>query len=301
MTSNKPDIKLSNQVERLRQRVDQQLLTQLAQLDTQPARLKQAMQYSLTVGGKRIRPVLTYLTGEMLGMPLSQLDPLALAVECIHAYSLIHDDLPAMDDDDLRRGQPTCHIAFDEATAILAGDSLQTLAFSLLTKMTTDAPAEQRLACVELLANAAGFNGMCGGQAIDLAATGQSISLSQLETLHRKKTGALIQAAVLMPALLSNQMDETITGLRRFADLIGLAFQVQDDILDIISDTETLGKPQGSDIEAGKSTYPALMGLEQAQQHASDLFEQALHALRALPYNSDNLQHFAGYLINRQK
>lgn len=301
MTSNKPDIKLSNQVERLRQRVDQQLLTKLAQLDTQPARLKQAMQYSLTVGGKRIRPVLTYLTGEMLGMPLSQLDPLALAVECIHAYSLIHDDLPAMDDDDLRRGQPTCHIAFDEATAILAGDSLQTLAFSLLTKMTTDVPAEQRLACVELLANAAGFNGMCGGQAIDLAATGQSISLSQLETLHRKKTGALIQAAVLMPALLSNQMDETITGLRRFADLIGLAFQVQDDILDIISDTETLGKPQGSDIEAGKSTYPALMGLEQAQQHASDLFEQALHALRALPYNSDNLQHFAGYLINRQK
>ena len=301
MTSNKPDIKLSKQVERLRQRVDQQLLTQLAQLDSQPARLKQAMQYSLTVGGKRIRPVLTYLTGEMLGMPLSQLDPLALAVECIHAYSLIHDDLPAMDDDDLRRGQPTCHIAFDEATAILAGDSLQTLAFSLLTRMTTDAPAEQRLACVELLANAAGFNGMCGGQAIDLAATGQSISLSQLETLHRKKTGALIQAAVLMPALLSNQMDETITGLRRFADLIGLAFQVQDDILDIISDTETLGKPQGSDIEAGKSTYPALMGLEQAQQHASDLFEQALHALRALPYNSDNLQHFAGYLINRQK
>ena len=272
----------------------------IAVLPSQPARLRDAMHYSLTQGGKRIRPQLVYLTGNMLGACQQDLTPLAVAVECIHAYSLVHDDLPAMDDDDLRRGKPTCHIAFDEATAILAGDALQTLAFDTLLNSTLSPASEpQRIDVIRQLSAAAGFAGMCGGQAMDLDATDKHISLDALATLHRKKTGALIRAAVLMPAVLTKQAEPVLDALHQFADSLGLAFQVQDDILDITSDTETLGKPQGSDLENHKSTYPALLGLAGAKAHAQQLFDQALHALDALPYNTQQLKEFAGLLINR--
>ena len=255
------------------------------------------MDYSL--GGKRIRPFLVYAVGEMFGVEKSQLDNAAGAIESIHAYSLIHDDLPAMDDDDLRRGQPTCHIAFDEATAILAGDSLQTFAFELIGQAPQS--AEQRLEMIQCLAKASGYQGMCGGQALDLAATDKHVSLAQLEKIHRLKTGALICAAVELGAIAANASQTHRELLNTFAQNIGLAFQVHDDILDVIGDTETLGKPQGSDEAANKSTYPALLGLESAQEKAKQLIEQAISSLQALPFDSTLLQAFARYIIARNQ
>ncbi|WP_270222083.1 (2E,6E)-farnesyl diphosphate synthase [Kosakonia cowanii] len=268
--------------------------------------LVEAMQYGALLGGKRLRPFLVYATGRMFGVSQQTLDAPAAAVECIHAYSLMHDDLPAMDDDDLRRGLPTCHIKFGEANAILAGDALQTLAFSILTEAPmTDVAAEERLAMVATLANASGVAGMCGGQALDLAAENEQVSLEGLEQIHRHKTGALICAAVKMGALSAGQRGrDALPLLERYAQCVGLAFQVQDDILDVVGDTATLGKRQGADQQLGKSTYPALLGLEQARTKARDLINdarQALSLLSAQSLDTTALEALANYIIQRDK
>ncbi len=283
-------------------RNNQQLAKWLDELPHQQQPLIEAMRYGLLLGGKRARPFLVYITGNMLGCGDEALDTPASAVECIHAYSLIHDDLPAMDDDDLRRGQTTCHIKFDEATAILTGDALQTLAFTILAEGELELNAEpQRINMIKALAQASGAQGMCLGQALDLAAENRSISLEELKEIHRNKTGALMKCAIQLGAYAAGEKGVAVLPqLNQFADAIGLAFQVQDDILDIISDTETLGKPQGSDEELNKSTYPALLGLEGAQQKAQSLLQEALHALEAIPYNTELLEQFARYVIERK-
>jgi len=266
----------------------------------------EAMHYGALLGGKRLRPFLVYATGEMLGVSREALDAPAAAIECIHAYSLIHDDLPAMDNDDLRRGQPTCHIKFGEENAILAGDALQTLAFSILSEAPMPGvQVNDRLAMVAELASASGVAGMCGGQALDLAAEGKQVSLEMLERIHRHKTGALIRAAVRLGALSAGEAGRlALPLLDRFAQNIGLAFQVQDDILDVIGDTATLGKRQGADQQLGKSTYPALLGLEQAQAKAEELFQEARQALTTLSEQSLDttaLEALANYIIHRDK
>lgn len=284
-----------------RQRIDDRLSQQLDALPPMAPRLREAMKYGLLLGGKRVRPFLVYAVGEMLGVETDRLDGPAAAVECIHAYSLLHDDLPAMDDDDLRRGQPTVHKAFDEGTAILAGDALQTLAFSILADHPMPASLmANRVRMLSTLARASGYLGMCGGQALDLQAEGRQITLAELEQVHRHKTGALIECAVTLGALCKADMDEqTLGALQAYAAAIGLAFQVQDDILDITGDTATLGKPQGSDLAQEKSTYPALLGLDPARELARELHGKALTALRPLPYNTDILEAFADYIIER--
>ena len=284
------------------QRNNQQLNQWLEQLPHQQQPLIQAMKYGLLLGGKRVRPFLVYITGQMLGCKPEDLDTPASAIECIHAYSLIHDDLPAMDDDDLRRGQLTCHIKFDEATAILTGDALQTLAFTILAEGELNPNAENlRIKMVQALAQASGAGGMCLGQALDLGAENRRVSLADLEEIHRNKTGALINCAVKLGALAAGEKGlEVLPHLERYSKAIGLAFQVQDDILDIISDTETLGKPQGSDQELNKSTYPSLLGLEGAMEKAHTLLQEALQALEAIPYNTQLLEEFARYVIERK-
>ncbi|QIA62673.1 (2E,6E)-farnesyl diphosphate synthase [Vibrio astriarenae] len=286
----------------LQSRNNQQLDVWLSQLPHQDNALIQAMKYGLLLGGKRARPFLVYAVGTMLGQSLEDLDTPASAIECIHAYSLIHDDLPAMDDDELRRGQPTCHIKFDEATAILTGDALQTLAFTILADGSLAPNAEsQRIKMVSELAKASGAQGMCVGQSLDLSAEDKLVSLAQLEEIHRNKTGALILCAVRLGALAAGEKGiQVLPALERYAKAIGLAFQVQDDILDVIGDTETLGKPQGSDQALHKSTYPALLGLEGAQQKAGLLLEEALRALNEVPYDTTLLQSFAQYVIERK-
>ncbi|CAG9297311.1 (2E,6E)-farnesyl diphosphate synthase [Celerinatantimonas diazotrophica] len=288
-------------LESYRERVDTFILQQLNSLEANAPVLRDAMRYSLVLGGKRIRPVLVYLTAELNQAPTQQVDYVAAAVEAIHAYSLIHDDLPAMDDDKLRRGQPTCHIAFDEATAILAGDALQSWAFTLLTQ-AQQIPAHTRLTMVQTLSQAAGLQGMCAGQSIDIMATGQRQSLEELEQMHRLKTGALIRAAIQLGAQAAGiSKPAERQALDNYGAAIGLAFQVRDDILDVIADTETLGKPQGSDIEHHKSTYPGLLGLAQAEQKCQNLRHQALHELDTLPYNTNKLAALADFIIQRNK
>ncbi len=263
-------------------------------------KLVEACRYSLLNGGKRLRPILVYLTGELFAAKDEDLDRIASAIECIHSYSLVHDDLPAMDDDDLRRGRPTCHIAFDEATAILVGDALQCLAFETLTKTSfVSTSAENQLKIVHTLANASGLVGMCGGQALDIAATDSVISLEQLERVHKLKTGALLKSAITMGALAGNASEIEIWALARYAESIGLAFQVQDDILDIEGDTQTLGKPQGSDLESNKATYPALLGLQGAKEKAHSLVNQAIEALSEIDADTGRLKAIAEYIIAR--
>lgn len=266
-----------------------------------PGPLHEAIRYAVFGGGKRIRPALVYAGGEAFDAEPAALDGCACAVEMIHTYSLIHDDLPAMDDDDLRRGRLTCHKAYGEATAILAGDALQALAFQVLAEDPgIAAPAGQRLRMINTLALAAGPGGMTGGQAIDLEAENRMLTLEQLQTMHSRKTGALIRASVELGALCSGQVDEQrFYGISRYADCIGLAFQVHDDVLDIESDTETLGKPQGSDLEKNKSTYPNLLGLEGAKQAARDLLDQALKHLSDFDEKADMLRNIASYIIER--
>ncbi len=285
----------------VQERVNQLLDANLPTLTVGPQRLHKAMRYSALNPGKRLRPALVYACGEMLGVEKTQLDIPAIAVELIHAYSLIHDDLPCMDDDDLRRGIPTCHIAFDEATAVLAGDALQTLAFELLAKSDClSVEAETRLQMLVELSQASGSLGMGGGQAVDLEMTNQTVSLDILESMHRMKTGALIDVSLKLGYLASDVRDPLILeNLVVYSQSLGLAFQIRDDILDIESDTETLGKPQGSDVAKNKATFPALLGLDGAKQRAQSLVEKALTALEALPYNSDNLAAFARYIIQR--
>ena len=289
------------QLTQYQERVNKLLSKKLDSLVVNDEKLLEAMRYGLLIGGKRMRPYLVYVTGSALGATLEDLDGVACALECIHAYSLLHDDLPAMDDDDLRRGQPTCHKAFDEATAILAGDSLQTLAFDFLANHEFSTYAQQKkITLIQQLVSAAGYTGMCGGQALDLSATGKSIALDELKTLHRLKTGALLTASVSMAAECAPDVkDEEKQQLARYAELVGLAYQVQDDIIDITSTEEELGKPKGSDIEANKSTYPALLGLDGAKQKAEDLYQESLQALATLPYNTQNLAEFATFIVRR--
>jgi len=267
-----------------------------------PERLHQAMRYSTLGGGKRMRPLLTYAAGHALGLAAENLDGPACAVELIHVYSLIHDDLPAMDDDDLRRGKPTCHKAYDEATAILAGDGLQALAFQVLAADPSIAvPAENRIAMIEALAVASGSCGMVGGQAIDLDSVGKALDLPGLENMHIRKTGALIRASVRLAALAKPGLaKETADKLDHFAKCVGLAFQIQDDILDEESDTQTLGKTQGKDRDHNKPTYPALLGLAGAKQKAADLHADALASLAGFGAEADYLRGLASFIIQRK-
>lgn len=266
-----------------------------------PRRLHQAMRYSVLNGGKRMRPLLSYCTGVALGIDLDTLDGPACAVELIHAYSLVHDDLPAMDDDSLRRGKPTCHIEFDEATAILAGDALQTLAFHVLAsdERMTASPAN-RLEMIRTLTTASGSHGMVGGQAIDLDSVGKTLDLPSLENMHIFKTGALIRASVKLATLAVPNVDSEITSpLDHYAKCIGLSFQIQDDILDEESDTATLGKTQGKDRQNDKPTYPALLGQAGAKRKATELHQDALNSLDAFGEEADLLRALSLYIIER--
>jgi len=264
----------------------------------QPTRLHQAMRYAALGAGKRVRPFLVYSAGTMLGAAETLLDVPAAAVELIHAYSLVHDDLPAMDDDDLRRGRPTCHRAFDEATAILVGDALQTLAFEILTTAPS-VDADTRLAMLRTLTQASGSGGMAGGQALDFAATGQNIDLAALEQMHRLKTGALIIASVQLGALAAHADETTQAQLTRYARAIGLAFQVRDDILDVTADSQTLGKTQGKDASDDKPTYVSLLGLDAAHALSFELRDEAMAALDGLP-QPEMLQQLAHYIVARE-
>ena len=286
-----------------RHRVDSALQNLLPVTMGAGERLRDAMRYSLFNGGKRVRPILVYASGLAVGGALSpaqqaSLDTIACALECIHAYSLVHDDLPAMDDDDLRRGKPTCHIAFDEATAILAGDALQNLAFELLSE-TPHLDDACKITLLQQLTRASGVRGMVLGQAIDLAAVNHQLDLTQLETMHRHKTGALISASVAMGAIACGADEPRLHALGTYAAAIGLAFQVQDDILDVITDTATLGKQQGADIARNKPTYVSLLGLDNARAKARELHQQALAALTEFDQRAEPLRALSAYIIER--
>lgn len=282
------------------QRAERALDRFLPANDLSPARLHQAMRYSCLNGGKRVRAMLTYAAGEALGAALEDLDVPAAAVEMIHAYSLVHDDLPAMDDDDLRRGRPTCHVAFDEATAILAGDALQARALEILATADSSVPQERRVRMIAVLAAAAGSTGMVGGQVLDIAAENRSLGLKDLQEIHRAKTGALITAAVVMGVLCSPTADQaTLAPFQRFGREIGTAFQIVDDILDETGDTGTLGKRAGSDREAGKSTYPAAVGLEDSRRLVRRHSDDALQALDAVAGDTSALQAIARLIVER--
>ena len=247
--------------------------------DRFPARLHEAMRYA-SRGGKRLRAMLVYATGDALALDPARLDAAAVAIELIHAYSLVHDDLPAMDDDDLRRGQPTVHKAYDEATAILVGDALQTLAFQVLAQDNGALSADQRLAMVTLLARASGAAGMCGGQAIDLESVGKQLSLAEVEAMHIMKTGALIRASLLLACAAADDLDsEQHERLDHLGKCLGLAFQIQDDVLDVEGITEELGKRSGADQARNKPTFTAVLGLPAAKQRATELFTEARETL----------------------
>ena len=282
-------------------RVEKALEDRLPSGQLLPQKLHQAMRYSVLDGGKRMRPMLTYCTGKALGIASEALDGPACAVEFIHVYSLIHDDLPAMDDDDLRRGKATCHVAFDEATAILAGDALQALAFEILAHdPSINATIEGRLKMIIALAKASGSQGMVGGQAIDLQSVGTRLNLPELENMHIHKTGALIRASVNMATLAKADIDSAVaTKLDHYAKCIGLSFQVKDDILDEESDTATLGKTQGKDKDNDKPTYPALLGLAGAKKKAQELHEKALDSLSIFGQEADLLRDLSLYIIQR--
>jgi len=287
-------------VSHCRKMVEDALQRWLPPIQTAPTELHQAMHYAVLGGGKRVRPLLVYGTGRTLGISAEVLDAAACAVELIHAYSLVHDDLPLMDNDDLRRSKPTCHRAYGEVTALLAGDALQTLAFYVLAH-APHTPSENRLRMVETLALAAGSRGMAGGQAMDLAAEGQELTLPELELIHIHKTGALIRASVLCGLYARSPIDtEYHTRLDHYAKCIGLAFQIQDDVLDVEGDTKVLGKQQGADAALDKSTYPALMGLAAAKERAAELQEEALESLAIFDTSADVLRWLANYIVRRR-
>ena len=266
--------------------------------DTEPRRLHRAMRYSALGGGKRFRPVLIYAAGYALGVPQERLDPVAAAIELIHAYSLIHDDLPAMDNDDLRRGNPTCHRAFDEATAILAGDALQALAFEVLAaNLPGDQPSS--LAVLLSVATACGSTGMAGGQALDLAAVGRTLSETDLKTMHRLKTGALIRAAVEAPCILAGTEPKVCRSLSAYGDCIGLAFQVHDDILDITGNADRTGKNTLADAALDKPTFPSILGLEESRRAALELRDRAVDHLLGVPGDTSVLAWLADYVVRR--
>lgn len=281
---------------------DAELKQHLPSANLSPQRLHDAMHYVVFNGGKRVRPVLVFAAAEALGTNIKDSIAPAMSVELIHAYSLVHDDLPAMDDDDLRRGKPTCHIAYDEATAILVGDALLTLAFEILTTHAIPkVSAGDRLKMLKVLARASGSQGMVGGQAIDLEAVGKALTIEQLKQMHSLKTGALIRASVQLGAYASGAVDEgQLSALTTYATCLGLAFQIQDDILDIEGDTATLGKAQGSDEARNKPTYPALLGLDGAKQAAQEMHEQALDSLSQFDKKADTLRQLSAYVIARK-
>lgn len=290
---------LDDFLQQCQQRVNQKLSRHL-NTDIISPTLKEAMEYACLGGGKRIRPVLTYGANLAVGGDLTSADHAAAAVELIHSYSLVHDDLPAMDDDDLRRGKPTVHKAFDEATAILVGDALQSLAFQLLSTDSHSTNAAKSLAMVQLLSQAAGATGMVGGQSLDFEAVGENLNLSQLERMHNLKTGALIRCSVLLGGMSHEQTTEKqMLALGEYAANIGLAFQVQDDILDVISDTATLGKPQGSDRDQNKPTYTSLLGLDAAKNLATKLSDKAISALDGFSDSATALRELALYVVKR--
>lgn len=283
-------------------RVEQQLAARIPAVQCEPTRLHEALRYCALGGGKRIRPVLVYATARAVGLSEADVDGAACAVEFIHAYSLVHDDLPAMDDDDMRRGRPTCHKAFDEATAILVGDALQVLAFQVLgSGEGLPADARIRLQLVNILALASGTGGMAGGQALDLAANGRRLSLSEVERMHALKTGALIRASVLMAAACATDLKPTThVALDRYAQDVGLAFQIQDDVLDVEGDAAVLGKPTGADRVHDKPTYPAVAGIEAARLRMHELHTSALSALQDLGPRADSLASLSDWLVLRR-
>jgi geranylgeranyl pyrophosphate synthase len=296
-----PD-ELESRLRGYQSRVQAVLDSVLPAADVSPQRLHAAQRYAVLGGGKRLRPLLVYCTGEALDIPASALDAPAAAVELIHSYSLVHDDLPAMDDDDLRRGQPTTHRAFDEGTAILAGDALQVLAFSLLARdRAAGVSSEARLKMIQILADASGTEGMAGGQALDLSAVGRNLELEELEAMHRLKTGALIRASVLLaaacaPGLTAAEWD----ALDAYSQDIGLAFQIQDDILDVEGSTEDLGKTIGADAARAKPTYPSVLGLEAAKTRARELQRRACDRLALFSGRAQVLAWLASYVVDRR-
>lgn len=285
-------------METCRLRVESSLKNCLPTGEPGAAQLPTAMGYAVLGSGKRIRPILCYAAAQLTGEISADTDRVACAVELMHAYSLIHDDLPAMDNDDLRRGKPSCHIAFGEATAILAGDALQTLAFEQLTMMSDMSP-DAALTLIGVLARAVGAGGMVGGQAIDIAATDHAISLQELEHMHRRKTGDLIVASVVMGAMTTRCEPTALNALTDYALALGLAFQVKDDILDIESATATIGKRQGADQQLNKPTYGALLGIDNAKEKLRQLHEQSLIALTQLDSRADLLRQLATYVVER--
>jgi geranylgeranyl pyrophosphate synthase len=290
------------QLESWQARMETALAARLPAATVVPARLHEAMRYSVLGGGKRIRPALLFATARTLGLTEDQVEAAACAIELIHVYSLVHDDLPAMDDDDLRRGRPTCHKAFDEATAVLVGDALQPLAFQLLARdPALPASPAIRLRLVDMLSEAAGTFGMAGGQAIDLAVQGKQLGIEEVEDLHARKTGALIRASVLMAAECVPNLDRRrYAALNEFATAIGLAFQIQDDLLDVLGDVSTLGKATGADRERDKPTHPAIIGIEASQKRVNLLHGQALKALAPFAEDAAPLRSLANWLLSRR-
>ena len=282
-------------------RLETRLTEALPDAKLAPQRLHDAMRYAVLGGGKRVRALLVYAAGEVCEAPLERLDSVAAAVELIHAYSLVHDDLPCMDDDVLRRGKPTCHVQFDEATALLVGDSLQSLAFELLARNEVANSAQRQVDMIATLALAVGSRGMAGGQAIDLASVDKALTLPELEFMHIHKTGALIRAAVQMGALAGTPLgDDVSKGLNQFAKWIGLAFQVIDDVLDKTGNTATLGKTAGKDAEDNKPTYVSIMGLARARDYARELQQQAEAGLSTLGTRGGHLGAIGRYIIERE-
>ncbi len=283
----------------IQERTEAALVRHLPAADKTPFRLHDAMRYAALGGGKRVRPLLCHAAGAIFGAPSEMLDTCACAIELIHVYSLVHDDLPAMDNDVLRRGKPTVHIEFDEATALLVGDALQSRAFELLATPFAGIPAERQLEMTALLAAAAGSVGMAGGQAIDLESVGKSLSVPELEFMHMLKTGALIRAAVLLGALAGGASGAEVEALTRFANRAGLLFQVVDDILDATADTATLGKTAGKDAAADKPTYVTLLGLKPARELANTLHGDALTALTPFGDRAIRLRELSDYILGR--
>ena len=297
-----PEDAFGAQLEAWKLRMESALAARLPSAGTVPARLHEAMRYSVLGGGKRIRPALLFATARTLGLTEDEVEAAACAIELIHVYSLVHDDLPAMDDDDLRRGRPTCHKAYDEATAVLVGDSLQPLAFQLLARDPA-LPADPaiRLCLVDLLAEASGTFGMSGGQAIDLAQEGQRPTIEQVEDMHARKTGALIRASVLLAALCVPSLGPDLyASLNDYATAIGIAFQIQDDLLDVLGDVSTLGKATGADRERDKPTHPAIIGIPASQERVGLLHQRALRALEPFGAKAAPLRSLADWLLTRR-
>lgn len=287
-------------LEHYRSRVTDRIRAALDADDAIPSNLVEAIEYSVLGPGKRVRPLLTYATGELFALDPEPLDAIAAAVELVHAYSLVHDDLPAMDDDDLRRGRPTTHRAFGEALAILAGDGLQALAFEILCcDERIAAKPEKQIKVITWLARAAGPSGMVGGQTLDIQAEGEQLDEAALENIHRRKTGELIRASIMMPVEIAQPSEQTAGALDALATDIGLLFQIRDDLLEIEQDTETLGKSSTSDLENEKSTYPSVLGVDAAREKAFSLYSRVGTSLDALPGDSSGLRWVVDYIYGR--